>query len=226
LTINYDRVRLDGHNVIQFEKNIHVVENFIDPKDANFLVELGNSLTDEQWKKDMASRLSMDSLQRFGTEDFNALEREGKIFVDWYLIDKVVSLDLNQSEISALSLDQLTKASEICNQLTKKIEGFLDNKKYFVNPFLTIRRHYANDEMAPHNDQKNMPEQRQSCVVYLNDDYRGGDLYFTGQELEVRPPKYSLAIFNNGQDYMHGVRPVGYGPTRYTLASYIAEKVD
>jgi len=48
-----------------------------------------------------------------------------------------------------------------------------------------------------------------SSVIYLNDEYTGGEIYFPKQNFEIKAKKYS-AIFFPGNDvqYMHGVKEI------------------
>jgi len=56
-----------------------------------------------------------------------------------------------------------------------------------------------------------------SSIIYLNDEYLGGQTFFQ-DGLIVRPIK-GRALFFNGMCYKHGVLPVKQGP-RYTLAAW------
>jgi predicted 2-oxoglutarate/Fe(II)-dependent dioxygenase YbiX len=59
-----------------------------------------------------------------------------------------------------------------------------------------------------------------SAVTYLNDNYKGGEIYFT--EFDNFKPKISpgtLVIFPGTLKYMHGVTEVKEG-TRFTIASF------
>lgn len=55
-----------------------------------------------------------------------------------------------------------------------------------------------------------------SSVIYLNDEYEGGNIYFPAQGFSIKPKKYS-AIFFPGNDikYLHGVSKITSG-NRYT----------
>jgi hypothetical protein len=226
MIIDYSKVRKSSYNVIEVEDNIHIIENFIDQKDADFLVNFANSLSEHAWKEDMLYRAKQQAIVEFGTDDIDSLIKENKLHLNEYSIDKSLNLFLPKGMPTILDVESLNRGWSICCSLTNKTRSFIsDEKKYEFSPFATMRRHYYTDGMPDHSDQKDMPQQRQSCVLYLNDDYLGGNLYFKYQEIEIKPKKYSLAIFNNGKDYTHGVKTVGDGPTRYTLASFISEIV-
>ena len=58
-----------------------------------------------------------------------------------------------------------------------------------------------------------------SVLVYLNDEYEGGELYFPDLDFGVRPKKGMLIAFPGNLYYTHGVAPVTSG-TRYTLSQW------
>lgn len=63
------------------------------------------------------------------------------------------------------------------------------------------------------------------AILYLNDNYGGGDLYFTAPddlftaELTISPKAGSLIIFPGGIENVHGVTEITEG-TRYTMVSF------
>jgi hypothetical protein len=72
------------------------------------------------------------------------------------------------------------------------------------------------------NDHNNIPESYSSflitysSVVYLNDNYSGGELYFPEYGLTFKPKAGDLITFPSNAKYIHGVTPVK-DVERYTL---------
>jgi len=84
-----------------------------------------------------------------------------------------------------------------------------------VNAYGQIIRQYVGAEMNAHIDQHHftadgtMVESKYSLVLYLNDDYEGGELYFPVKGFEIKPPANSLLIFSGSkEEYVHGVKKV------------------
>lgn len=76
-------------------------------------------------------------------------------------------------------------------------------------------------EMPPHQDDRHpdgsehgTPWRAWSSVIYLNDDFDGGDIYFPETGEAYRPVTGSLVVFR-GSDW-HGVRGITSGSPRYT----------
>lgn len=92
--------------------------------------------------------------------------------------------------------------------------------------YLGIVKWESGDYQHPHADGEN-PDNRPhplhwrnfGCVLYLNDDYEGGEIYFPNQNVEVKPKPNTLVFFPGTLEYLHGVRPVTNG-IRYTLTSF------
>ena len=62
-------------------------------------------------------------------------------------------------------------------------------------------------------------------ILYLNNDYEGGELYFCDKEnnmetyLSIKPNVYSYYVFPGGYENIHGVSEITKG-TRYTMVSF------
>lgn len=64
-----------------------------------------------------------------------------------------------------------------------------------------------------------------SSVLYLNDDYEGGNTYFTHLGVEVRPETGKLLAFGAGSEYQHGVRPITSG-NRFTMPMWFTDQLN
>lgn len=58
-----------------------------------------------------------------------------------------------------------------------------------------------------------------AALVYLNDDYEGGEIYFPEYGIDIKPKAGDLIFFPGTSMYTHGVREVTSG-LRYTLMSF------
>lgn len=57
------------------------------------------------------------------------------------------------------------------------------------------------------------------CIMYLNDDYGGGEIYFPAYEIEIKPKPGDLIFFPGSHLYMHGVKEIVSG-NRYTITTF------
>lgn len=58
-----------------------------------------------------------------------------------------------------------------------------------------------------------------SGIYYINDDYKGGEIYFPELNWEFKPTADTLLIFPSSSKYIHGVKTVSKG-TRFTVAAW------
>ena len=54
-----------------------------------------------------------------------------------------------------------------------------------------------------------------SAVIYLNDNYEGGEIYFPAYDVCIKPQAGDLVCFPDNEKFVHGVKPILSG-TRYT----------
>jgi hypothetical protein len=65
-----------------------------------------------------------------------------------------------------------------------------------------------------------------AVVIYLNDEYTGGSIYFPNIDEEYFPKKGDAVVFpSNDEKYLHGVKEILSG-NRYTLAYWYSEDGD
>jgi len=66
--------------------------------------------------------------------------------------------------------------------------------------------------MGPHvDDYGNGDDPNISVVLYLNDDYVGGELFFREQGVKIKPEAGSIVIFPSVEPYYHESLPVESG---------------
>jgi hypothetical protein len=79
---------------------------------------------------------------------------------------------------------------------------------------------------SPHSDNSdfngkpnNLLKNKYASILYLNDDYEGGELYFPEHDIQIKPKTGSLVIFPGGRENLHGIKEVTEG-RRYTFAAF------
>lgn len=61
-----------------------------------------------------------------------------------------------------------------------------------------------------------------SILIYINEDYEGGELVFPNQHVTLNPKKGMLVAFPSTHHFIHGVTPVTDG-TRYALVTWASQ---
>jgi uncharacterized cupin superfamily protein len=79
-------------------------------------------------------------------------------------------------------------------------------------------------ELKSHTDQHTDPSIRYATIIYINDDYIDGELFFPKLDISLRPKPGDLLFFPGNEKHEHGVKHVGEGPIRYVIVGFIKEK--
>lgn len=118
----------------------------------------------------------------------------------------------------------------------RRVAEFYRLKVPIYSDLLQIVQWKPGTAMPPHADNANpdgspngMPYRNFSGVAYLNDDYEGGELYFTALDIGVKPRRGSFLAFTAGFHHEHAVLRIISGSTRLTIPSFytfVAAKAD
>lgn len=77
---------------------------------------------------------------------------------------------------------------------------------------ISISKYFEGNSMGPHIDSYGEnPKEVLSVVLYLNDNYEGGELYFKNQNIKIKPEFGSLVAFPSTNPYFHESLPVTSG---------------
>jgi hypothetical protein len=82
-----------------------------------------------------------------------------------------------------------------------------------------IVRYTEGQFFAEHTDATPEYPRRMSAIIYLNDDYEGGTITFTGIEQSFKPEKNTIMIFPSSKDFSHSADPVISG-TKYAIIGF------
>lgn len=108
----------------------------------------------------------------------------------------------------------LKKYGDKSNQVHKDLNGF-------VNPIYVFKAFGSRWQPGTKGDlhldaQDPEPFIEWSTIIYLNDTFEGGLIYFPNQDFVYKPKKYSAVFFPSaGSEYIHGITTITAGE-RYT----------
>lgn len=178
--------------------NAITIKNFISPEDAQMLVGFATNI--DQWELSEDEFWNNRSLNAANVYD-NYDKAAGK-----YLYD------LRQ---------------RIADEITKHYS--LDS----IYPDLTqIIRWYPGQEQHPHADDMTnivgtdwFHHRHFGAILYLNDDYSGGETYYPEHGISIKPEVGMLAVHPGDIGHMHGVTKIE-GGVRYTVASFWTKDVE
>jgi len=179
---------LEQHGRIHYYKNV-----IDDPKSLIELIESSDSrMTKETsipaWSEWTASG---DTPYQFGyqkrfSNQVDVDEDKDIIAINSILKKAIVNSSLDYAAIHSIDIGELTP--------------------------LSISKYSTNKSMGPHvDDYGNDDNPNISVVLYLNDDYEGGEINFPNQDITIKPESGSIVIFPSVEPYYHQSLPVTSG---------------
>lgn len=199
-----------GFDVKEISKDIILVNNFISEEEIEQLFKIINSTSEEEWYIEYTKNLAQFCMEKFGRDDVDNLVAEGKFEVTKGWEDK--NLPIHKYSLSKI--------------IYKRINDILhaEDSNLEILGLSMLQRMQEGVELKCHTDQHTDPSIRFATILYLNDNYEGGELFFENVDLEIRPDRGSLLIFPGTEEFAHGVNPVKSGPIRYVVVGFIKEK--
>ena len=119
--------------------------------------------------------------------------------------------DHNDSKLNDLIKNKINNLMKIVPTLT--LHGF--NRLLRQSPENNMDAHVDERE-----DQRNGAIREYALVLYLNDNYDGGNLSYLNLGIQIKPEAGSLMIFKTGPKYLHEVKMVTGNNPRYCLPAF------
>ena len=151
-------------NVQELIPGVLLVEDFITDNELNELMDIINTTPEEDWSIEYTLNLKRFCLEKFGRDDVENLVKEGKFEITMGWQDK--NLALKNHKITEIINNRL---QEILYKAKSGME---------LASMKTLQRMQSGVELKPHTDQKTDPSIHYAQILYLNDNYEGGELYF------------------------------------------------
>jgi predicted 2-oxoglutarate/Fe(II)-dependent dioxygenase YbiX len=105
--------------------------------------------------------------------------------------------------------------SFVLNNYNSKFDHFI-NEKTHIAKFVEGKGMHEHFDASRPNDI--------ATLIYLNNDYDGGDIYFPKYEMSFKPEPGDLLCFPDNPSFIHGVKPIIRG-TRFTLPRWFTRIV-
>jgi hypothetical protein len=197
-----------GYDLEVLHDQILVVKNFLLEEELETILKIINTTKDEEWFIEYTKNLARFCMEKFGRDDVENLVAEGKFEITRGWEDK--NLNITEEEISRILQKRLGDLLRISDP-SLELAGFG-----------TLQRMQPGVELKAHTDQVTDPSIKYAAILYINDDYKDGTLFFKNKEnSDLRPKPGTLLIFPGNEEYEHGVRFVGEGPIRYVTVGFI-----
>ena len=97
------------------------------------------------------------------------------------------------------------------------------NENCFSNEPYNVIRYKTGDHYPNHYDGNTSLGRHLSVILYLNDDFEGGELYFKNFDLTIKPEAGMLLLFPSNYAYQHEARPITQG-TKYAIVTWLHDR--
>jgi hypothetical protein len=200
-------------NNIVFEEvtdEVLLVKDFLTKEDLSFILNVIKSASQEDWEVEYMGNLKNFCMEKFGRDDVDNLVAEGKFEITQNWVDKNLNIKEHKEQ----------------NIFYRKLEVLVDNSdsELMLSGLATIQRMQPGVELKSHTDQHTDPSIRYATIIYINDDYVEGELFFSNIGISVRPKPGDMLFFPGDEKHEHGVKHVAEGPIRYVIVGFIKEK--
>jgi hypothetical protein len=204
------QLRKNEYSFEEITSELLSVENFLSKDQLDTLNNIIDKTLQEDWEVEYHANLKNFCMEKFGRADVENLVAEGKFEITQNWKDK--NFNISNHEIYAPIHDGL-------NSIVIESDSTLH-----LSGLATIQRMQPGVELKSHTDQNTDPSIRYATIIYINDDYVDGELFFPNLDIKLKPKPGTMLIFPGNKEYDHGVKHVGEGPTRYVLVGFIKEK--
>lgn len=141
---------------------------------------------------------------------------------DSYRTSKDISTSKNNENITIKDLESKFKLVVDECLISYKKEMMIGFDLYDPEGF-NLLRYEAGEHFGSHYDSHPSIKRSVSALIYLNDDYDGGDLEFVHFNLKIKPKAGSVILFPSNYPYRHIAHPVNSG-TKYSVATWYHER--
>lgn len=200
-----------GFKTEVFHDQVLSVENFLSQEELDSVWDIINRTPEEDWSKAYRESLSRFCMEKFGRDDVENLVAEGKYEITLGWDDKNLNI-------------QNEPVSRNAHKRVSDLIGLADSTLELAG-FGTMQRMQPGVQLKSHTDQHTDPSIRYASILYINDDYEEGTLFFNNKEnSDMRPKPGTLLVFPGNEEFEHGVRHVAEGPIRYVTVGFIKVK--
>jgi hypothetical protein len=195
-----------GLEVEEIYPRIFVVSDFLtDAEVDSVLLQIG-SMSEKDWSTQYEASLLEFIKSQYGVSSFEEAKTQGYMTVDSNWVDKNATIE-NQ---------------ETCRSIYERLNSvFVDMPELEFQGAGSIQRQYEGIKLNYHVDSESNPAVAYAAVMYINDDFAGGELHFPKLDVKFKPKAKDLIVFPSADEYLHGVLPVEAGPTRYAIPAFI-----
>lgn len=224
-SLNKNWIEKNGLILHDYKNGVWLLENFLTPEVTKRLQEKLFNLSETEWRKGFIETAMIkhnnknkekvplqtyeDIVHAIATKEIHNLNDFFRGYQDSY--DRTFIWDNYKDQ---LWLENRWKNIFISNQKDKQIE--IDRPSSF-------ERKKTGTKLDPHKDNDQDGSLLYATILYINENFTGGELYFEELDFSIKPKSGSLCIFDGFKNLTHEVLMVTEG-SRYSLPAFVWDK--
>jgi len=192
----------NGIAMVEIEDGIYLIKNALTDDEVSYLRNICDSASEEDWHISYIKELTKQGVELHGDN-----QAEVQAYIDRnynkYWADKVINVGNDP----------------FCDNILDRIRPFFEGK-YDLQRLYDIQRQKPGEGLDEHHDAGYDERLLRAIIFYVNGDFNDGELYFPKLNFEYKPQAGDFITFPSSKDYLHGVKIVGEGPSRYALSGF------
>lgn len=136
-------------------------------------------------------------------------------------INKVLRINKNCKEIK----DKFSKYSHGATEWYKNYFNIEEDIYDSDVESLSLLKYESGEEFKSHYDGNTVSGRSISPILYLNDDYDGGEIEFIHHNITLKPKAGTLYLFPSNYAYAHAAHPIKSG-TKYSIVTFFHDRAD
>jgi Rps23 Pro-64 3,4-dihydroxylase Tpa1-like proline 4-hydroxylase len=133
-------------------------------------------------------------------------------------VEDILDSDIYLDEQKFISSELFGALDKTLDHYTKELYPFAEKNIKSREQYMHLLKYDDAGHLPAHQDQ-GVSSRVLSVLLYLNDDYEGGELEFRHSGIKFKPEAGSVVFFPSNFLYVHEVYPVTKGP-RYALPNW------
>jgi predicted 2-oxoglutarate/Fe(II)-dependent dioxygenase YbiX len=118
--------------------------------------------------------------------------------------------------------DKFNSITKECLSSYRKI--FDINEPFYYTEHNNLLKYTDSQYFRSHYDGDTGSKRSISLILYLNDEYDGGEIEFVNFDIKIKPSAGSLFIFPSNYAYRHIAHPIKSG-TKYAIVTWIHDRI-
>lgn len=181
----------------QVDQNILIYDNFITPMETSMLLEYAQTANESEW---VEIKYKNEEILKKSPERY---EKYVQYLKDWNKTTLFINSDYHY----------------LVNEIKNRCQKIVGEDLLITDDIYRIKRLTDKRSISPHFDDSQNFLLSLGIVIYLNDDFDGGEIHYPNQKISYKPKAMSMIMHPATQEYIHEVKEV-VGNTRYCLAFF------